>query len=161
MMSWGAKIKAALHGDMDGADVAALLAASRVLAALRQDLEGRRLDLQLAHATAGASPTPAIEEWRVADALGEIAARLWLVENLVMLAQSLYDAESDAHPEAPGAMSGIAHSQALALLQPMESIIAEVSAALVDPTPPTLVGAASLGPATRGRCGWPAPCIIC
>src|SRR5437016_5124053 len=124
-MSWGAKIKAALHGDVDSADVAALLASTRALTALREDLAGRRLDVELAHGKDATAASAAGEAWRVADELGQVTGPLWLAEGLVALAQSIYDAEAQAHPDAPGTMSAVAHNRAVALLQPVASIITE------------------------------------
>jgi len=123
-MSWSARLKAALSGDVSGADVAAMLAATAPLAALEQELAGRRLGAELDHAE---------HEWRVCLALAPIAAPLWLGESLVALAQSLLEAEAASHPDRPSDLSPLIHALAAAILQPVAAIIAEVSAALVDP----------------------------
>jgi len=127
-MSWSARLKAALSGDVSGADVTAMLAATAPLAALEQELAGRRLGAELDHAG---------HEWRVCMALAPIAAPLWLGESLVTLAQSLLDAEAESHPDRPSDLSPLIHALVAAVLQPVEAIIAEVSAALVDPARPS------------------------
>lgn len=126
-MSWGARVKAAIHGEVDGADVRALLVAGTPSASLRQGLADRQLELELAHLK---------EAWRVAMDLGTIAAPLWLADALCTLAGSLVDAEAEAHPDAPGMMSALAHQRALALLQPASTLIVEASEALADPGQP-------------------------
>lgn len=123
-MSWSARFKAAIQGAVDGADVRALLVATTPLSTLRQGLEDRQLEAELAHTG---------QEWQVAVDLGEIAAPLWLAEQLVMLAGSLVDAEAEANTGRQGLMSAASHNQALLLLQPVGPLIAELSAALVDP----------------------------
>ncbi len=124
-MNWNAKIKAALHGEVDGSDVAAQVAAAYSLESLRQGVADRRLEAEIAHAG---------EEWRVTDDLATVEAPLWWAEALVALAQSLVEGEAEAHPDRPKMMSTHAHDEALALIKPVEGIIAAVSASLVDPS---------------------------
>src|SRR5579885_1843856 len=122
-MTWEARIKAALHGDVKGSDVTALLAATDPLSELRQQLEDRRLSAQLEHAD---------REWLVAFELGSVAAPLWLAEALVGIASSFVEAEAGDHPDRPADMSPALHDQCLALLYPVGPIIGELSAMLAD-----------------------------
>ena len=137
-MSWGARLQAALSGDVSGADVASMLAATAPLADLARELADRRLGAELDHAG---------HEWRVCMALAPMAAPLWLGEALVTIAQSLVEAEAAGHPDRPYDLSPLAHALAATLLQPVETTIAEVSAALVDPARPTgLTAPLTVGP---------------
>ena len=123
-MSWGARLQAALSGDVSGADVSSMLAATAPLTDLSRELADRRLGAELDHAG---------HEWRVCMALAPVAAPLWLGEALVTIAQSFVEAEIAGHPDRPYDLSPLAHALAALLLQPVETTIAEVSAALVDP----------------------------
>ena len=125
MNSWGARIKAAISGEVDGADVRALLASTVPLTTLQQALADRRLEAEIGQQG---------EEWRVAVDLSEVAAPLWLAEAAVTLAGSLVDAEDEAHPARPGALSAVSHYHAMVLLEPVGQILSAVSATLVDPT---------------------------
>jgi len=137
-MSWGARMKAALSGDVSGADVAAMLAAAGSLSALGQELADRRLAAELDHAG---------HEWRVCMALAPIAAPLWLGEALVTFAGSLVEAEAAAHPDRPSDLSPVAYALAVAALRPVTAIVAEVSAVLVDPSRPSgLTAPLTVGP---------------
>ena len=126
-MTWEARIKAALHGEVKGGDVAALLAATNPLAGLHQQLEDRRLSTQLDHAD---------REWLVAFELGSVAAPLWLAEALVGIASSFVEAETEQHPDRPADMSPAVHDQCLALLYPVGPMIGELSAMLADQAHP-------------------------
>jgi len=123
--SWGARIKAAISGEVDGADVRALLASTMPLATLQQSLADRRLDAEIGHQG---------EEWLVAVDLSEVAAPLWLAEAATTLAGSLVDAEDEARPARPGTLSAVSHYHAMALLDPVGQILSAVSATLADPT---------------------------
>lgn len=137
-MSWSARLKAALSGDVSGADVAAMLAATAPLASLEQELANRRLAAEIDHTG---------HEWRVCTALAPIAAPLWLAEVLVTLAQSLVETEAQDHPDRPSDLSPVVHAVAASSLQPVENIIAEVSAALRDPARPSgLTAPFTVGP---------------
>jgi hypothetical protein len=137
-MSWGARLQAALSGDVSGADVSSMLAATAPLADLSRDLADRRLGAELDHVG---------HEWRVCMALAPMAAPLWLGEALVTIAQSFVEAEAASHPDRPYDLSPLAHALAVLLLQPVETTIAEVSAALVDPARPTgLTAPLTVGP---------------
>jgi len=137
-MSWGARLQAALSGDVSGADVSSMLAATAPLADLSRDLADRRLGAELDHAG---------HEWRVCMALAPMAAPLWLGEALVTIAQSFVEAEAAGHPDRPYDLSPLAHALAVLLLQPVETTIAEVSAALIDPARPTgLTAPLTVGP---------------
>ncbi len=137
-MSWGARMKAALSGDVSGVDVAAMLAAAGSLSALGQELADRRLAAELDHAG---------HEWRVCMALAPIAAPLWLGEALVTFAGSLVEAEAAAHPDRPSDLSPVAYALAVAALRPVTAIVAEVSATLVDPSrPSSLTAPLTVGP---------------
>ena len=125
MNSWGARIKAAISGEVDGADVRALLASTVPLAALQQTLADRRLEAEIGHQG---------EEWLVAVDLSEVAAPLWLAEAATTLAGSLVDAEDEAHPARPGTLSAVSHYHAMVLLEPVGQILSAVSATLADPT---------------------------
>ncbi len=137
-MSWGARLQAALSGDVSGADVSSMLAATAPLTDLSRDLADRRLGAELDHVG---------HEWRVCMALAPMAAPLWLGEALVTIAQSFVEAEAAGHPDRPYDLSPLAHALAVLLLQPVETTIAEVSAALVDPARPTgLTAPLTVGP---------------
>lgn len=125
MNSWGARIKAAISGEVDGADVRALLASTVPLTALQQSLADRRLEAEIGHQG---------EEWLVAVDLSEVAAPLWLADAATTLAGSLVDAEAEAHPARPGTLSALSHYHAMILLEPVGQILSAVSATLADPS---------------------------
>lgn len=124
-MQWNKRFVAALHGDVDGSDVATAIAATRPLYTLKQQVADRRLDGQLKNPR---------EPWRVLEGIGAIAAPLWVADTCVALAQSLLDAEAQDHPQAPAMMSRDVHQHALALLALVEPIMDETSRALADPS---------------------------
>ena len=124
-MSWNARFRAAMHGDVDGSDAVALLNSTRPLGDLRHEFDDRRLSSELAHIG---------DEWRVADELAPAAALLWAAEGMVTIAQSLLEAEDAAHPGLRATMSEASFSVCMGLLQPIGRIVAEVSAMLVDPS---------------------------
>lgn len=124
-MSWNARFRAAIHGDVDGSDVVAMLNSTRPLGDLRHEFDDRRLSSELAHVG---------EEWRVADELAPGAALLWAAEGMATIAQSLLEAEDAAHPGLRATMSEASFSVCMGLLQPIGRIVAEVSAMLVDPS---------------------------
>ncbi len=124
-MSWNARFRAAMHGDVDGSDVVALLNSTRPLGDLRHEFDDRRLSSELAHIG---------DEWRVADELAPAATLLWAAEGMVTIAQSLLEAEDAAHPGLRATMSEASFSVCMGLLQPIGRIVAEVSAMLVDPS---------------------------
>ena len=125
MNSWGARIKAAISGEVDGADVRALLASTVPLTALQQSLADRRLEAEIGHQG---------EEWLVAVELSEIAAPLWFADAATTLAGSLIDAEAEAHPTRSGTLSAVSHYHAMILLEPVGQILSAVSATLADPS---------------------------
>lgn len=124
MHAWGARINAALHGEVEGSDVQSLVAAATPPPALRQALADRRLEVELAHLDAA---------WRVAFDLGSVAAPLWAADAVTVLAGSLLDAEAEAHPATPKLLSMLSHQQALTLLQTAIALIADAGGALADP----------------------------
>lgn len=137
-MTWAERIRATWSGDLAGGDVQALLAASGSLDILRQQLADRRLSAQIDNIG---------EEWRVLAAIAPLTLPLWLGDSLVTLARSLCDAEAEAHPDRPNGMSAASHSLAVAVLRPIETIVAEASAAAADPgRPHWLTAAVMLGP---------------
>jgi len=126
--TWTERIKAALSGDVAGGDVTAMLASTTPLDAMHQQLDDRRLSARIAHVG---------EEWRVCLDVAPIAAPLWLADSLVTLVQALVEAEAAWHADQSGLLSEASHSLAVAALQATDSIITEVSAALVDPARPS------------------------
>ncbi|HEV2404300.1 MAG TPA: hypothetical protein VGR88_02540, partial [Ktedonobacterales bacterium] len=137
---WNA-VKAAWRGEISGADLAAMFAATAGLPRLREALEDRRLEARIAQsAQAGA-------EWRVTLSLGRIAAPLWLADALVALAGAFYDAETQPHSGRPSSINPYIHDLVASLLLPVEDIVAEVTAALADPRrPATLMLPLLVGP---------------
>lgn len=137
-MTWAERIRASLSGDLAGGDVRALLAASSSLDLLRQQLGDRRLSAQIDHIG---------EEWRVLAAIAPLAMPLWLGDGLVTLARGICDGEAEAHPDRPQALSVASHALAVAVLRPIETIVAETSAAAADPgRPPWITAAVMVGP---------------
>ena len=137
-MTWAERIRATWNGDMAGGDVQALLAASGSLDILRQQLADRRLSAQIDNIG---------EEWRVPAAIAPLTLPLWLGDSLVTLARSLCDAEAEAHPDRPNTLSAASHSLAVAALRPIETIVAEASAAAADPGRPRwLTAVVMVGP---------------
>jgi hypothetical protein len=124
-MAWDARLKAAWHGEASGTDLTAMFAATAGLSGLKQSLEDHRLEAKIQHTG---------HDWRAVLAVGRIAAPLWLADTLVGLAGALYDAETRSHPERPSSVSRITFEGVAALLAPVEDIIADVTAALVDST---------------------------
>jgi len=115
-----------------------LLAASGSLDILRQQLADRRLSAQIDHIG---------EEWRVLADIAPLAMPLWLGDGLVTLARSLCEAEAEAHPDRPNSLSPASHDLAAAVLRPIDTIVAEASAAAADPNrPPWIVAAIMVGP---------------
>lgn len=137
---WNA-VKAAWRGEISGADLAAMFAATAGLPRLHEALEDRRLEARIAQsAQAGA-------EWRVTLSLGRIAAPLWLADALVALAGAFYDAETQPHSGRPSSINPYIHDLVASLLLPVEDIVAEVTAALADPRrPATLMLPLLVGP---------------
>lgn len=137
-MTWAERIRATWSGNLAGGDVQALLAASGSLDILRQQLADRRLSAQIDNIG---------EEWRVLAAIAPLALPLWLGDGLVTLARSLCDAEAEAHPDRPNSLSAGSHALAVAALRPIETIVAEASAAAADPGRPRwLTAAVMVGP---------------
>jgi hypothetical protein len=126
---WNA-VKAAWRGEVSGADLAAMFAATGGLPRLHEAMEDRRLEAQIAQ---GAQTAQAGAEWRVTLALGWIAAPLWVADALVALAGAFYDAETQPHSGRPSSISPYIHDLVASLLLPVEDIVAEVTAALADP----------------------------
>ncbi|MGH2514701.1 MAG: hypothetical protein ACRDHP_03515, partial [Ktedonobacterales bacterium] len=126
-MAWDARLKAAWHGEASGADLAAMFAATAGLAALKQSLADRRLEAEIEQSG---------HDWRAVLAVGRTAAPLWLADALVGLAGALYDAETRAHPDRPtssASVSRVTYEAVVALLAPVEDVLASVTAALADP----------------------------
>lgn len=123
-MSWVEHLRASFSGDVGAVDVTALLAAVGPLEALRHQLDDRRLSARISHVG---------EEWRTLADVAALALPLWLGDSLVMLAQSLREVESDAHPGRPDTLSPASHDLCVAALQPIDRIVAEASAAAADP----------------------------
>ncbi|HEV7213644.1 MAG TPA: hypothetical protein VGP33_00865 [Chloroflexota bacterium] len=137
-MTWAERIRATWNGDIAGGDVQALLAASGSLEILRQQLADRRLSAQIDNIG---------EEWRVPAAVAPLTLPLWLGDSLVTLARSLCDAEAEAHPDRPTSLSAASHALAVAALRPIETIVAEASAAAADPGRPRwLTAVVMVGP---------------
>ncbi|HVA88975.1 MAG TPA: hypothetical protein VNL71_03955, partial [Chloroflexota bacterium] len=142
-MNWNAKLKGALHGEVEGADVAARVTGAYPLAELRRQLTDQRLEAELAHPG---------EEWRLTDDLAPLESPLWQAETLLALAQSLVEAEQEAHPDRPTMMSPASHDEALMLLGPLDAILAQVSTGLADPARrPALTGVNLITPTGLGR----------
>ncbi len=123
-MAWDARLKAAWRGEASGDDLAAMFAATAGLAGLKQALEDRRLEAEIEHTG---------HDWRAVLAVGRIAAPVWLADALVGLAGAFADAEKRAHPER-SSVSRATFETVAALLAPVEDIIADVTAALADPS---------------------------
>ena len=128
MADWGARLKAAWRGDVSDADLGAMFAATAGLNGLHQALEDRRRAAQIDNAG---------HDWRVVLAVGKIAAPLWLADALVALAGAFYDTETQSHPDRPASVSSYTHDLVATLLAPVTDIIADITAALADPTYPT------------------------
>ncbi|MCL4508885.1 MAG: hypothetical protein M1296_05095 [Chloroflexi bacterium] len=128
MTTWTERIRAALAGDVASADVAALFGVTKPLDDLHQQLGDARLSAEITHGGGN---------WQVTVQTGPIAAPLWLADQLVALAQSLCEAEAEYHQGQPTMLSAASHALAVAVLEPLETIIAEVSAALIDPHRPS------------------------
>ena len=144
-MDWGARLKAAWRGEVSGADLGAMFAATASLSGVQQALADRRLAAEIEHAG---------DDWRALLAVGRIAAPLWLADALVNLAGAFYDTETQSHPDRPTAVSPYTHDLVAALLSPVEDIIADVTAALADPDRrTTLTVPMHLAPASNGDIG--------
>lgn len=128
MADWGARLKAAWRGEVSDADLGAMFAATAGLNGLHQALEDRRLAAQIDNSG---------HDWRVILVVGKIAAPLWLADALVALAGAFYDTETQSHPDRPASVSSYTHDLVATLLAPVTDIIADVTAALADPTHPT------------------------
>ncbi len=120
-MAWNERLRAAWRGEVSGADVAAMFAATGRLSALQQSLADARLAADIQHTG---------HDWRAPLAVGPVAAPLWLADALVELASAFYDAETQPH--ATG-LPPYAHDLVAALLAPVEELIVAVTAALADP----------------------------
>lgn len=123
-MDWGARLRAAWHGEVSNADLGAMFAATARLADLQQALADRRLAAQIEHTG---------HDWRALLAVGPISAPLWLADALVGIAGALYDTESPAPADHSAVISAYTHDLIADLLAPVEDIFADVTAALADP----------------------------
>ena len=123
-MDWGMRLKAAWHGEVPDADLKAMFAATESLTRLQQALEDRRLAAKLDYTGYA---------WRGVLAVGRIAAPLWLADALVSLAGTFYDGEKQSQPKGSELVSPYIHDLVVALLGPVEDIIADVAAALANP----------------------------
>jgi hypothetical protein len=86
--------------------------------------------------------------------LAPIAAPVWLADWLVTLAQSLVDAEANAHPERKTDMSALVRGQIIELLGPVEALLSEMSAMLADRYRKSTIGAPlQLAPYAQGDAG--------
>jgi hypothetical protein len=144
-VDWGARLKAAWRGEVSGADLGAMFAATASLSGVQQALADRRLAAEIEHAG---------HDWRTLLAVGPIAAPLWLADALVGLAGAFYDTETQSHPDRPTAVSPYTHDLVAGLLSPVEDIIADVAAALADPDHrASLTVPMHLAPASNGDIG--------
>lgn len=130
---WDA-VKAAWRGEVSGADLAAMFAATAGLSRLHEALEDRRLEARIAQSGQSGQ---ASADWRVALTLGRIAAPLWLADALVALAGAFYDAETQSHSGRPSSINPYLHDIVASLLLPVEDIVADVTAMLADPRRPS------------------------
>ncbi|HEY7832064.1 MAG TPA: hypothetical protein VIG30_00750 [Ktedonobacterales bacterium] len=135
MADWGTRLKAAWRGDVSDADLGAMFAATGGLDRLHQALEDRRLAAQIDH------PDHVGQDWQVILAVGALAAPLWLADALVALAGTFYDTETQSHPDRSAAISASTHDLVATLLAPVTDLIAEVTAALADPSRPAALTA--------------------
>ncbi|MGH2485156.1 MAG: hypothetical protein ACRDHE_03990, partial [Ktedonobacterales bacterium] len=119
------------RGEVSGADLAAMFAATAGLPRLHEAMEDRRLEAQIAQSGQSGA------EWRVTLSLGLVAAPLWLADALVALAGAFYDAETQPHSGRASSISPYVHDLVASLLLPVEDIVADVTAALADPRRPT------------------------
>jgi hypothetical protein len=120
-MAWNERLRAAWRGEVSGADIAAMFAATGRLSTLQQSLTDARLAADI-EATG--------HEWRAPLAVGPIAAPLWLADALVGLASAFYDTET---PSRAAALPPYTHDLVAALLAPVEELIVAVTAAVADP----------------------------
>jgi hypothetical protein len=120
-MAWSERLRAAWRGEVSGADVTAMFAATERLSALQQSLADARLAADIQHTG---------HDWRAPLAVGPVAAPLWLADALVGLASALYDAETQPHA---AGLAPYAHDLVAALLAPVEELIVAVTASLADP----------------------------
>ncbi|HEV2239273.1 MAG TPA: hypothetical protein VGR57_21635 [Ktedonobacterales bacterium] len=120
-MAWNERLRAAWRGEVSGADIAALFAATGRLSTLRQSLADARLAADI-DATG--------HEWRAPLAVGPIAAPLWLADALVALAGAFYDSATPTHA---AGLPPATHDLVAALLAPVEELIVAVTAAVADP----------------------------
>ncbi len=126
-MDWTGKVRSALKGEVAADDIAAGLVASLPLDDLRQRLDDRGLEQNLAY--------PHLP-WVPVDALGPLATSLWMADAVVSLVGRVYDAHqpSGAGARATVRMNGGVHGQLAALLGLIPPLLQEVSIALTDPT---------------------------
>jgi len=125
VVEWTSKLRSALKGQVPADDIAAGLVASHPLDDLRQRLDDRRLEQNLAY--------PHLP-WTPVDALGPLATSLWLADVVVALVGRVYDAHQ---PSGSGAraivrMNGGVHGHLAALLALVPPLLQEVSIALTD-----------------------------
>jgi len=126
-VEWTSKLRSALKGQVAADDIAAGLAASRPLDDLRQRLDDRALEQNLAY--------PRLP-WAPVDALGPLATSLWMADAVVALVGRVYDAHqpSGAGTRATVRMNGGVHGHLTALLGLIPPLLQEVSIALADPS---------------------------
>jgi len=126
-VEWASKLRSTLKGDVPADDIAAGLAASRPLDDLRQRLDDRALEQNLAY--------PRLP-WAPVDALGPLATSLWLADVVVALVGRVYDAyqPSGSGVRATVRMNQGVHGHLMALLGLVPPLLQEVSIALADPT---------------------------
>ncbi len=123
-MDWGARLRAAWHGEVSNADLSAMFAATAALGGLQQELASRQLEAQIEQTG---------HDWRAVLEVGRVAALLWLADALVGVAGALYDTQTQAHPDRPSSVSAYTHDLVATLLAPVEDILADATAALANP----------------------------
>lgn len=124
-MSAGARLRAAIKGEVSAADVEALLRGSGQLEDLRQQIEQRRAVDEVAHPG---------RPWETHAEMGTALAYFWVAQGFIAIARVLKEVDDESDPGTRGYMPPISHDQALALLRQAPDFLALTAAALANPS---------------------------
>ncbi len=127
MATWVERLRSTLAGEVRSDDIVAFLGAMKPLEDVHRQVDDARLSAKIAGER---------EDWQTALTWGRVMAPLWLADQLVTIVQSLSEGEAAYHRGQSAILSAASHALAVAILEPLETLIAEVSAALADPQHP-------------------------
>ena len=124
-MALGTRLRAMMHHEVASGDVDGLLRGSGQLEDVRQQIETKRQEGEIAHPG---------RPWETHRDMETALALFWVSQAFVALARHLKEADEESDPATIGYMPRVSHDQAMALLRQVSTYLALTSAALADPT---------------------------